>query len=158
MIARSHLDLHNIRSSVERIGNLTDNVFHFGPVKLGLEAVLEWVPFVGEAYSLVAGGLLLVEGVRARVPSSTLMSVSSIVAIRTVIGAGDFIPVVGQIGNLAASLFAGHKIASNLIIKAMEETVYIEGRRADARHDPEVAEILARIKAGREKRRVVFLG
>lgn len=158
MIARNHVDLNNIRNAVERIGNLSDNVFHFGPVKLGLESVLEFVPFVGEAYSLIAGGLLLVEGVRARVPSSTLMSVATLVVIRTIIGAGDAIPVVGQIGNLAAGLFSAHKIASDQIIKAMEETVYIEGTRAESRGDPEVEELLARVKSGREKRRIVFLG
>ena len=158
MIARNHVDLHNIRSAVERIGNLSDNVFHFGPVKLGLESILEFVPFVGEAYSLIAGGMLLFEGVRARVPSSTLMSVTTIVLVRTIIGAGDFIPVVGIVGNLAAGLFAGHKIASNMIIKAMEETVYIEGTRAEARNDPEIQDLMARIKSGKEKRRVVFLG
>ncbi len=158
MIARSHVDLHNIRSAVERIGNLSDNVFHFGPVKLGLESILEFVPFVGEGYSLISGGLLIIEGARARVPSSTLMSVGTIVLIRTIIGAGDFIPVVGVIGNIAAGLFAGHKIAANMIVKAMDETVYIEGTKADAASDPEVAEIMARVRAGKEKRRIVFLG
>lgn len=158
MIARSHVDLHNIRSSVQRIGNLTDNVFHFGPVKLGLESVLEFVPFVGEGYSLIAGGLLVFEGMRARVPTSTLMSVTTVVLVRTLLGAGDFIPVVGIIGNVAASLFAGHKIAADLIVKAMDETVYIEGSRAEAQRDPEVADILAKARAGKEKRRIVFLG
>jgi hypothetical protein len=158
MIARSHVDLNNIRHSVERIGNLTDNVFHVGPVKLGLESVLEFVPFVGEAYSLIAGGMLIVEGVRGRVPSSTLMSVATIVTVRTILGAGDFIPVVGVVGNLAAGLFAGHKIASDMIVKAMDDTIYIEGHRTEAASDPEVAEILARVKSGKEKRRIVFLG
>ena len=70
-IARSHIDLHNIRQSVDRIGDISDNVIHLGPIKLGLEAVLEFVPFVGEIYSIVAGGLLIIEGMRARVPGAT---------------------------------------------------------------------------------------
>ena len=163
IIAKNHVDLHNIRASVLRIGNLSDNVFHFGPVKLGLESVLEFVPYVGEGYSLIAGMMLLFEGVRARVPTSTLMSVATIVLVRTLLGASDVIPgvaatVVGVVGNLAAGLFAGHKIAADMIVKAMDDTVYVEGSHAEASRDPEVAAVLAAARAGREHRRIIFLG
>ena len=153
-IARSHIDLHNIRQSVERIGNVSDNVVHLGPIKLGLEAVLEFVPFVGEIYSIVAGALLMVEGVRARVPGTTLMSITFLIGVRTVLGAGNLIPGVGIVGELAAAAFRAHKISADMIAKAMDDTLYIEGHKGD----PEYADVLARVRAGKEKRRVVYLG
>ena len=155
-IARSHIDLHNIRQSVERIGNVSDNVVHLGPIKLGLEAVLEFVPFVGEIYGMVAGALLVIEGVRARVPGMTLMSISFLIGVRMVMGAGNLIPIpgVGVLSELAAAAFRAHKISADMIAKAMDETLYIEGRKGD----PEYADVLARVRAGTEKRRVVYLG
>jgi len=155
-IARSHLDLHNIRQSVERIGNVSDNVVHLGPIKLGLEAVLEFVPFVGEIYSMLAGALLVVEGVRARAPMTTLMAITVLIGLRTVMGAGNLIPIpgVGVLSELAAAAFRAHKISADMIAKAMDDTLYIEGRKGD----PEYADVLARVRAGQEKRRVVYLG
>lgn len=152
--ARSHLDLHNIRASVERIGNISDNVIHFGPIKLGLEAVLEFVPFVGEIYSIVAGGMILIEGLRARVPASTLMSIIMLIGMRTAIGSLDAIPGLGIAGDLIAGAFRAHKISADMVAKAMDDTIYYEG----ARSDPEYKDLLARVKAGKEKRRVVHLG
>ncbi len=152
--ARSHIDLHNIRQSVDRIGNLSDNVIHFGPIKLGLEAVLEFVPFVGEIYSLGAGGLIVIEGMRARVPGTTLVSVTFLILLRTVIGTSNFLGPIGAVGEVAAAAFRAHKISSDMIAKAMDETLYVEGHKGD----PEYADILARVRAGKEKRRVVYLG
>lgn len=152
--ARSHIELHNIRQSVERVGNLSDNVIHFGPVKLGLEAVLEFVPFVGELYSIGAGGLLFIEGLRARVPGSTLMSLVVLIGIRTFIGSFDAIPGLGLAGDVVAGAFRAHKIGADMIIKAMDDTLYIEGHKGDPAYD----DLLARVKSGKEKRRVVYLG
>jgi len=152
-LARSHIDLHNIRQSVERIGNISDNVVHFGPVKLGLEAVLEFVPFLGEIYSLVAGALLLIEGVRARVPGTVLMSVAFLVGARTVIGSSNLVPGVGVIGEVAAAAFRAHKMSADMITKSMDETLYIEGHKGD----PEYDDVLSRVRAGKEQRRIVYL-
>ena len=44
------------------------------------------------------------------------------------------------------------------MIKHMEETIYFEGSRKDVVHTPEYRDILSRIKDGKERRRVVFLG
>ncbi len=40
----------------------------------------------------------------------------------------------------------------------MDDTLYIEGSRAQARGSPEYAELMADVRARREKRRIVFLG
>jgi len=153
-IARSHIDLHNIRQSVDRIGNVSDNVVHLGPIKLGLEAVLEFVPFVGEIYSVIAGGLLIIEGMRARVPGTTLMAVTFLIGVRTLIGTGNLVPGIGVIAEIAAAAFRAHKISADMIARAMDDTLYIEGHKGD----PEYADVLARVRAGTEKRRVVYLG
>ena len=152
--AGSHIELHNIRRSVERIGDISDNVIHFGPIKLGLEAVLEFVPFVGEGYSVVAGVLLLIEGARARVPASILMSVALLIGLRTLIGTSNLAGPIGLLGELAAAAFRAHKISAGMIVKAMDETLYVEGREGD----PEYDDVLARVREGQEKRRVVYLG
>jgi hypothetical protein len=151
--ARTHVDLHNIRRSVERIGNITDNVVHFGPIKLGLEAGLEFVPFLGEIYSLAAGALLLIEGARARAPATVLMSVAFLVGARTLIGAGNLVPGVGVVGEVAAAAFRAHKMSADMIVKAMDETLYIEGRKGD----PEDDGVQGRVRAGTEQRRIVYL-
>jgi hypothetical protein len=67
-------------------------------------------------------------------------------------------PVPGGLGKLADVLFSGHKWAADLMLKHMEETIYFEGSRKDVANSPEYREILARIKEGKERRRVVFLG
>ncbi len=152
--ARSHIDLHNIRQSVERIGNLSDNVIHLGPIKLGLEAILEFVPFVGEIYSLIAGFLLLIEGMRARAPGTVLMSITFLILVRTLIGSLDAIPGLGIAGDVIAGAFRAHKISADMIAKSMDDTLYIEGHKGD----PEYADVLARVRSGKEKRRVVYLG
>lgn len=152
--ARTHIDLHNIRRSVERIGDVSDNVVRLGPLKLGLEAVLEFVPFLGEIYSIVAGLFLLIEGARARVPGATLMAIAFLIGVRTVLGAGNFVPGIGVIAELAAAAFRAHKISADMIAKAMDDTLYVEGRKGD----PEYDDAVARVRAGAEKRRVVYLG
>ncbi len=153
-LARSHVDLHNIRQSVDRIGNVSDNVIHLGPIKIGLEGVLEFVPFVGEIYSVIAGLLLIVMGMRARAPATTLLSITVLIGVRTLIGTGNLVPGVGVVAELAAAAFRAHKISADMIAKAMDDTLYLEGRRGDPAH----ADILAGVRAGTERRRVVYLG
>ena len=150
--ARSHIDLHNIRMAVERIGKLSDNIIGIGPVGIGLDGILTWIPGVGELYSLGAGGMLMLEGVRARVAPSVMMQVFTIVAVRTVVGE---VPIAGK---LAVDLFRGHKWAADMIAKAMDDTLYIEGSRRDLKDHPDYHETMARVRAGKERRRIVFLG
>lgn len=158
MLARSHLDIHNARASIERIGKLTDEVVRMGPVKIGLEGVLEFIPFVGEAYSVIAGLMLIGEGMRVRAPITALASVATLIAVRTAMGSFDFVPGLNVVGNLAAGAFRGHKWSSDLLVKAIDETLYIEGSRAQVRDHPDYPGLMARVRSGEERRRVVFLG
>jgi hypothetical protein len=50
--------------------------------------------------------------------------------------------------------FTGHKWAANILLKHIDETLYVEGRH----DDPANADILAGLRTGKERRRVVFLG
>jgi hypothetical protein len=40
----------------------------------------------------------------------------------------------------------------------MEETIYFEGTREDAIHTMEYRDLMARVRVGKETRRIVFLG
>lgn len=81
-----------------------------------------------------------------------LLQMTAIIVIDTLAGAAK------TLGKLADVLFTGHKWSADLLLNHMEDTIYFEGSRKDVQSSPEYKEILSRIRAGKEKRRVVFLG
>jgi hypothetical protein len=107
-------DLEAIRLSVLKVGALSDALFHLGPFSIGLDGILDWVPGVGEFYSLAAGGFLLVQGVRAKVGAGTLIVAATLMGARAVITA---VPLAGP---LAADLLTMHKWSAKLIARAIE--------------------------------------
>ena len=155
--AQSHLELHSIRQSVERVGNVSDNIVHLGPFRLGLDGILTWIPVVGELYSVASGGLLIIQAARARATMATLVSATLMIAARSGLSAVP-IPFLSIPFDLAADFFTAHKWVANMIVKEMDNTLFIEGSRHTAAENPEVADLLASIRAGSERRRVVFLG
>lgn len=152
ILAKSHIDLHNIRSSIERTKKLSDNVVGIGPLGVGLDAVLNVVPGAGALYSLGAGLLLIFDGVRARASPMILVQMGGILAVDTIA------PLAGKLGAIADVLFTGHKWAADMLLKHMDETIYFEGRREDVQATSEYRDLMARVRAGKERRRVVFLG
>ncbi len=152
IFAKSHLDLHNIRSNVERVKKLSDNVVGVGPLGVGLDGLLTWIPGAGELYSLGAGGLIIMDAVRARAAPMIVIQIVAIILIDTVAGS---LPVAGKVADL---LFTGHKWSADMLTKHMDDTIYFEGSRKDVQGTAEYRDLLARIQAGKEKRRVVFLG
>ncbi len=148
--ARTQIDVHNNRASIERISKLSDNLIGVGPVGIGLDGMLAWIPGVGELYSIGAGAALIAEGYRARVPPVVLAQAAALVSIRTL---SNVFPVFGGV---FVDFFRGHRMAAKMLVKAIDETVYIEGENNPA--DPHYAQTLARIRSGQERRRVVFLG
>lgn len=153
--ARSHAELHNIRLGVERIKNISDHIIGVGPLGIGLDGILSWIPGVGFLYSAIAGTMLVLEGVRARASSGTLIHMSALLFVDTFL---DISPVPNPILSAIDTLFTGHKWSANLLLKHMDETIYVEGAQEQARAKPEYAELMARIRAGKERRRIVFLG
>lgn len=152
LFAQSHIDLHNIRNSIERTKKLSDNVVGIGPFGVGLDGLLTWIPGAGAIYSLGAGSILVFDGVRARAAPMILLQMFAIIAIDTLVGE---VPVAGKIADL---LFTGHKWSADMLLKHMEDTIYFEGTRKDAANSPEYKDVLSRIRSGKEQRRVVFLG
>ena len=152
LFAQSHIDLHNIRNSIERTKKLSDNVVGIGPFGVGLDGLLTWIPGAGALYSLGAGSILIFDGVRARAAPMILLQMFAIIAIDTLVGE---VPVAGKLADI---LFTGHKWSADMLLKHMEDTIYFEGARKDAANSPEYKNVLSQIRAGKEKRRVVFLG
>ncbi len=63
---------HRAWRSAERIKRLSDRLVGVGPIGIGLDGVLAWVPFAGTAYSVGAGALLMYHGVMAQASLPTL--------------------------------------------------------------------------------------
>jgi hypothetical protein len=150
LLARSHVEISRVRSGVARISRLSDNIIGFGPFGIGLDGVLAWIPGIGDIYSVAAGGLLLLLGVRARAPIATLLGAAALIAFRSAV---DVIPIVGP---AVVDLFRGHKMAADMLLKAIDRTLYVEGP-ADS-SNPNHAAIQERVRSRAERRRVVFLG
>jgi hypothetical protein len=62
------------------------------------------------------------------------------------------------VGKVADMLFTGHKWSADMLTNHMDDTIYFEGTRKDVQGTAEYRDLLERIRAGKEKRRVVFLG
>ncbi len=148
--ARTQIDVHNGRASIERIAHISDNLIGFGPFGIGLDGMLAWVPGVGEIYSLGAGAALVIQGYRARVPASVLIQAGLLVSVRTL---SNVFPVLG---GAFVDLFRGHRMAAKMLVRAIDDTLYVEAPR-DPEH-PAYQVTVARLRAGGERRRVVFLG
>jgi hypothetical protein len=86
IFAKSHLDLHNIRNNVARVKKLSDNVVGVGPLGIGLDGLLTWIPGAGELYSLGAGGLIVWDAVRARSAPMIVVQIMAIILVDTVAG------------------------------------------------------------------------
>jgi hypothetical protein len=152
IFAKSHVELHNIRNNVERVKKLSDNVVGVGPLGIGLDGLLTWIPGAGELYSLGAGSLIVFDAVRARAAPMIVIQIVAIILIDTVAGS---IPVAGKAIDV---LFTGHKWSADMLTKHMDDTIYFEGSRKDVQGTQEYRDLLARIQTGKERRRVVFLG
>lgn len=150
IFARNAIEVHNARGAIERIGRLSDNLIGIGPVGVGLDGLLTWIPIVGAVYSLAAGAALVGLGVRAKAPITALLQVAAIVLVRS--GVGE-VPLAGQV---VVDLFRGHKWAADLLVRAIDQTLYVEAPN-DPAH-PEFIETADAVRSGRERRRIVFLG
>ena len=110
----SQSELLTIRASVDRMGRLSDNIFRLGPLSIGLDGVLSWIPAVGELYSAGAAVFLIGQGLRARVDPGTLVVCGALMAGRTVITA---VPIAGP---LVSDVLTMHKWSAKLIVAAID--------------------------------------
>jgi len=112
--ARSPEQLARIRDSVAIVGRLSDSLVRFGPLRLGVDGVLSWIPGLGEAYSTIAGGFIIIQGLRAGVPLPMLAICALLMAGRTTVSA---IPLAGPV---AADLFTAHRWSAKLVMRAID--------------------------------------
>jgi hypothetical protein len=127
---RSDQDLRAIRNSIAAVGRLSDSLVRFGPFSLGVDGVLSWIPGVGELYSVLAGGFILVQGLRAGTPPVILLSACALLLLRTGISAT---PLAGA---AMADLFTAHKWAASLIVAAIDRRLGDVGPGAAATGGP----------------------
>jgi hypothetical protein len=108
-------DLERIKRSVELVGRLSDGLIRIGPWGLGIDGVLAWFPVVGEIYNVLAGGFILIQGARARVPLHILLASSALLVSRMGL---DAVPLGGP---LVADLFIAHKWSAKLVAGAIDK-------------------------------------
>ena len=154
--ARTHAEIDGARAGVQRISGLSDSILKLGPFGIGLDGVLAWVPIVGTVYSFAAGVMIVALGWRARAPISTLMTATTILTARTAVTAAGEVIVPIMPVEVLVDFFRAHKWAADMIVKSIDETVYVEGRHHPS--NPAFVETRERIRSGEERRRVVFMG
>lgn len=110
----SDSELRSIRDSVSWVGRLSDNIIHLGPFSLGVDGVLSWIPGIGEIYSAVAGGFIVLQGARAGTPMPILATATALLACRTLVSA---VPIAGA---AFADVFTAHRWAAGLIVRAID--------------------------------------
>lgn len=161
MTARTHAELKAARRNIERIKKLSDNVVGIGPLGIGLDGLLSWVPGAGAVYSGIAGLMLIGEGMRVGAPAGDMFKIVLWIAADTF---ADILPLTPftlpflPATAVVDTFFTAHKWSANTLLRHMDNTIYIEGTREQARRKPEYADLVARVKSGREQRNVVFLG
>jgi hypothetical protein len=112
---KSDAELRSIRDSVALVGRLSDSLVHIGPFSLGIDGVLSWAPGLGDLYSTLAGGFIVVQGARAGVPGPVLGGAALLISCRTVVGA---VPIAGSV---FADFFTAHKWAAAMIVRSIDE-------------------------------------
>ncbi|USQ94615.1 DUF4112 domain-containing protein [Caulobacter sp. RL271] len=129
---------HRAWRAAETIKRLSDRLIGVGPVGIGLDGVLAWVPGVGLAYGLGAGGLLLFHAIHARAAPATVGRMAAYLAADNL---SDTVPVLGW---AIDTVFPGHLMAAKALQKDIE-----------ARHGlpEEVAQERARKKRGLFRRK-----
>ena len=106
--------LRKLRDSVAFVGRMSDSLVRLGPLSIGIDGVLSWLPGVGDLYSTVAGAFIITQGVRAGVPASTLMAAAALLGVRTIAGS---VPLAGA---AFADLFTAHRWAAAMIVNAID--------------------------------------
>src|SRR5579859_292320 len=100
--------------NAERIKKLSDNLVRIGPLGLGLDGVLAWVPVAGTLYSVGSGGLLLYEAVQAKASAWTITRMATYMIVNS---AMSDVPVIGWAMD---TLFRGQAMAANALQKDIE--------------------------------------
>lgn len=151
MPKRTIADIETIWSHVEGVKKLSDRVVGIGPIGIGLDGLLAWVPGVGLAYGLGAGGLLMYFAVQARATPATLARMAAYLIVDN---ATDTVPLIGW---AVDTMLPAHLMAAKALQKDIAATHWVEGTEAAARASGEHQRHLDTVRADRNLRRVVYL-
>lgn len=147
MRARNHRDIETIRDSVHHWRRVSDGLFQVGPLKVGLDGILTWLPAVGGVYSLGVGGFLLLQAHRARASRGAMTKMALLIGMDTLIGE---VPIIGYAFDF---LFRAHARSARILLKDIERTHYADDSVATGREDLHRAEM----RKSPDKRRLVYL-
>ncbi|HYF22831.1 MAG TPA: DUF4112 domain-containing protein [Caulobacteraceae bacterium] len=150
MKARSIAELERIWTNVDGLKKMSDRVVGVGPLGIGLDGVLTWIPGVGDIYTVGVGGWLLVQAMRAHAPAGTLARMAGYLGVDTATAAVPFA------GAVVDTFFPGHLMAAKALQKHIETTHWVEESWRTVRDSGRFAEHEAEMRAQRKKR-VVFL-
>ena len=160
-MAKTHDDIRRIYDSIDNVKRLSDRIVGIGPINIiGLDGILSWIPIPGldTAYSLIAGGFMVIQGIRARCDITTLAAAIIAILIDSGLSGLDGIIPILPAGSIADTLFQGHLYAAHMIQKDIEKTMYFEGSASEAHRSGEHAQNLADMRATKGKKRIVYLG
>ncbi|KSB87939.1 hypothetical protein AS593_18675 [Caulobacter vibrioides] len=128
---------HRAWRNAETIKRLSDRLIGVGPVGIGLDGVLAWVPGANTVYSVGAGILLGYQAWQAR---ASLPTVARMAAYMLFDSSTSAVPVIGW---AVDTLFPGHLMAAKALQKDIE-----------ARHGaPEEVDLKRRKKKAKAGRR-----
>lgn len=113
-MAESRERAHSAWRAAERIKRLSDRLVGVGPIGIGLDGVLAWVPVAGTVYSVGAGGLLMYHGFVAGASIPTLARMAAYLVLDS---ASSVPPVIGW---AVDTLFPGHLMAAGALQKDIE--------------------------------------
>lgn len=106
---------HAAWRSAEQIKRLSDRVVGVGPIGVGLDGLLSWIPGANAVYSVTAGGLLMLHAVRSKAGPATLAKMGAYLVADSATSA---VPVIGWTVDL---LFPGHLMAAKELQKDIEK-------------------------------------
>lgn len=112
---------HDAWRQAERLKILSDRLIGFGPIGIGLDGIVAWIPGLNFAYGMIAGTLMLVQGVRAGAEMGTLARMILYVIVDNVPDVLTLIPGLSWLaGSLFDTVFRGHLMAAEALQKDIQ--------------------------------------
>ena len=106
---------HRIWRSVHTVKKLSDRVVGIGPIGVGMDGLLTWIPGAGIVYSVGAGAFLVTQAVRAQAKPTTI---GRMVVYLLADAATSEVPLIGDAVDF---LFPAHLMAANALQKDIED-------------------------------------
>jgi len=88
---------------------MSDRLFQVGPLKIGLDGILTWIPGIGDAYGIGASAYLLSQAARAGASQECITRMAVLLGVDAVAGA---LPVAGDLFDV---VFRAHARAADVL-------------------------------------------